>query len=250
MIKPVIHLYTLCYNEEFILPYFLRHYLQFVDLVTIHDNFSTDNSREIALGFGEKVKWRTFGSNNEFNDLVHLEIKNNCWKESAGKADLVIVCDADEFLYHADWSQFFEDWKKKAYTIATPAGYDMVSESRPVGTGQIYEEIHEGIRALYLDKTILFDPALITTINYSAGSHSCQPEGQVKWFPESEKLKLLHFRYFGLDNLMNKYRVYSRRLSAVNRQNGWGYHYDLSPAEQEQLWQNLLREKREVIKSV
>ena len=42
-----IHLYSVCYNEEIILPYYLNHYSKFVDKITVYDNFSTDSSVEI-----------------------------------------------------------------------------------------------------------------------------------------------------------------------------------------------------------
>lgn len=246
MSKPVIHLYTLCYNEEVILPYFLRHYLSFVERVTIFDNFSTDNSREIALSFGEKVRIRQFDSNNEFNDQVHMDIKNSCWKASRGEADFVIVCDADEFVHHPDLNVFFSNLRESGNTLVTPVGYDMVSEKLPTAEAQIYDQIDQGVRADYLDKTVIFDPNRIEEMSYGPGSHLCAPKGVVKWAANDGRLKLLHFRYFGLDNLLRKYRVYADRLSRVNRESGWGYHYGLSHDEQLALWDRLLRDKKPV----
>jgi len=42
-----IDVFTTCYNEEIILPYFIRHYKQFARNITIYDNMSTDNSINI-----------------------------------------------------------------------------------------------------------------------------------------------------------------------------------------------------------
>ena len=42
-----IDLYSICYNEEVILPYFIKHYSTFVSNITIYDNYSTDNSDNI-----------------------------------------------------------------------------------------------------------------------------------------------------------------------------------------------------------
>ena len=84
MNKPIVHLYALCYNEEIILPYFLRHYLQFVDHVTIFDNYSTDSSELIAKKH-KNVHVEKYDTNNKVNDDVYLLIKNHCWKKTVLK---------------------------------------------------------------------------------------------------------------------------------------------------------------------
>ena len=43
-----------------------------------------------------------YSTGGKINDFKYLEIKNNAWKKSRGKADWVIVVDMDEFLYHLD----------------------------------------------------------------------------------------------------------------------------------------------------
>ncbi len=39
-----IDVFTTCYNEQIILPYFLKHYKKFANNITVYDNMSTDNS--------------------------------------------------------------------------------------------------------------------------------------------------------------------------------------------------------------
>ena len=43
-----IHVYNIVHNEEFLLPYYLRHYEQFADKIFIFDDESTDRTAEIA----------------------------------------------------------------------------------------------------------------------------------------------------------------------------------------------------------
>ena len=52
-----VHLFLLCYNEEVILPYTLRHYKKnFPNAeITIFDNYSTDRSVSIAEEQGCKI---------------------------------------------------------------------------------------------------------------------------------------------------------------------------------------------------
>ena len=84
--KPIVHAFFLCYNEENILPHLIRYYSTFCEQITIMDNGSTDNSVKIAESF-KNVDVIPFESNEEFNDLVHIKLKNNVWKSSVGFAD-------------------------------------------------------------------------------------------------------------------------------------------------------------------
>ena len=51
----IIDVFAICYNEEIILPYFLKHYKKFVRNITVYDNMSTDNSVNIMNEHGVKV---------------------------------------------------------------------------------------------------------------------------------------------------------------------------------------------------
>ena len=92
----MITIYTITYNEEVVLPYFITWYRnRFPDCrIVVYDNYSTDNTEKIALEHNcEVIKYDT---NNQLSDSKYLEIKNNCWKTA--NTDWVIVCDCDEFL--------------------------------------------------------------------------------------------------------------------------------------------------------
>ena len=95
--NPVIHYYSVCWNEEKMLPFMFQHYDSIVSQYFIHDNESTDSSQQIIKNHPKTnlVPFATDG----FNDEIQNDIKNQCWKASRGKADYVIVCDIDEFLY-------------------------------------------------------------------------------------------------------------------------------------------------------
>ena len=101
---PIVYVYTVCHNEALLLPYFLRHYGSFAEKVIVYDNQSTDGSADIA-GSWPKTEVRTLDSGNELRDDLLLEVKNNCWKESRGKADLVIVCDVSVPFPHPSISE-------------------------------------------------------------------------------------------------------------------------------------------------
>ena len=86
-----IDVFSLCYNEEIILPYFLNHYKKFVRNFTIYDNMSTDNSVNIMNEYGVNVI--PYDTQGKMDESTYLNIKNTCCKGS--DADWVIVCDMD-----------------------------------------------------------------------------------------------------------------------------------------------------------
>ena len=229
--KPVVHLYAVCWNESLIAPYFIDHYSKFVDAFFIYDNMSTDTTAALLSRYAN-VTVIPYDTGNTFNDAVNLEIKNNAWKQSRGKAEFVVVCDMDEFLYHPDMRSALHLLAKAGYTVATPHGYNMLSRSLPEFNGKqgITELIRTGIDAKRdYSKSILFSPEL-DDINFTPGSHKCSPKGRVKMFV-SDRLKLLHYKHVDRDHVLAKMQAYRTRLSAINKKHGWGHHYE-QPVEQ------------------
>lgn len=221
---PIVHYYAVCWNEEAMLPFMFDYYEQFVDRFTIYDNYSDDNSKNIIRSHPntEIIPFRTDG----FNDTVHNDIKNNCWKQSRGKADYVIVCDTDEFIYHCDIHQAITQLKCDKYSIVKPYGYNMYSTNYPVYDSQhlLTDQVKRGIRVPMFDKCILFDPHAIVEINYKPGAHECHPWGRVKKY-RNEDIKLLHYKNIGLEQLLERNRAYASRLSKENTEKGYGAEY-------------------------
>jgi glycosyltransferase involved in cell wall biosynthesis len=215
-----IEVYTICHNEEKILPYFLRHYTRFADVI-IYDNFSTDRSREIAASFGARII--DFDSNNQLRDDLQIEIKDNCWKGS--KADWVIVGDTDEFVYHKDLLQTL---KTTRATVISPKLYNMFSEVFPSTEGQIFEEITMGIEGGA--KLNLFRPGEIKSINYSPGCHHADPKGNVI-FVDIPSILTLHMKNLSRQYVIERNAYLGPRLSAINKRNGWGYHMKFGAKE-------------------
>jgi hypothetical protein len=207
------------------LPFMLDYYDQFVDKIYIYDNYSTDNSKKI-LAEQSKVKVIKFETSNSFDDLTHNDIKNNCWKKSRGKADYVIVCDVDEFLYHPQLNNFLIQSFKERISFFTPLGYNMYSPYFPEYQSEklIIDNVKSGIFDIDFSKSIIFDPHRIVEINYTAGAHFCCPWGIVRT-KEDEKLKLLHYKNLGVEYVLSRYNLYRKRLSESNIENEYGTHY-------------------------
>ena len=92
-----IHLYSLCWNEEVMLPYTLRHYSRFCNEMVFFDNGSTDKSHKIINSFPNTIIV-PFETGNSMREDIQTDIKNHAWKASCGRTDYVIVCDYDELL--------------------------------------------------------------------------------------------------------------------------------------------------------
>lgn len=198
-----IDVFAICYNEEYMLPFFIKHYKALGANITIYDNQSTDRSKEIIEQSG--CNYRSYDSDNQIRDDLYLQIKNNCWK--ASKADWVIVCDIDELLEipeHIDLSK---------YSIINTNGYDMLGP--PPERMGVYNKMYS--------KHIMFRPDAINEINYKPGCHGCSPTGNVSG--SKETLNLLHYKYISEDYLLERRKLYAGRLSEINKKHGWGSEY-------------------------
>jgi hypothetical protein len=234
-----IHLYAICWNEAKILPHFLRYYNEICEKIFIYDNFSTDRSLEIISGFS-KAEIFSFYTNNQIRDDAYLKIKNEVWKKSRGKCDFVIVCDVDEFIYHPDINNFFKSLKEQNISLARCEGFNMITKNYPVEEDNIFIKIQEGVQATDFDKLIVFDPNLIDEINYTLGAHECMPIGKLKF--NNYELKLLHYKYLSLPDVLSRYKEMGSRLSKYNKRLKLGRHYLFSSGrikrEFESIWKN------------
>lgn len=208
-----IEVYALAHQEEKIMPYFMRHYTQFADVILL-EGHSTDNTVNIAKSQGAKII--KIDTDNQIDDRVFTRLKNNCWKDS--NADWVIICDVDEFVYCPNIVEYLE---KTDATIFMPRLFNMFSDKFPTTDGQIYEEVRLGKEGG--SKMNLFRPSEIKEINYFAGCHNAKPEGNVILNLSSDILTL-HMRHLSFDYVNNRNKYFRSRLSDINKAKGWGSH--------------------------
>jgi glycosyltransferase involved in cell wall biosynthesis len=208
----MITIYTITYQEEHIIEYFVKWYRdRFKDCtIVVFDNESTDNTRQIATDLGCEVI--TYCTGNKLSDSTYLQIKNNIWKQA--ETDWVIVCDVDEFL------DVDESYLNTNQTLYKAKGYNMCN----VDNLADITEIKHGVEAIQYDKTILFNKKYINEINYGAGCHYCQPKGNIIY--SGVNPSLYHMKFINVDLIVHKYKTYAERLSDENKAMRWGYHYE------------------------
>jgi glycosyltransferase involved in cell wall biosynthesis len=220
-----IEAFILAFNEAETIHLTIKHYKQFCDRITIFDNFSTDDTREIAESLGCIVK--PFGIAGVLDDKEYLKVKNHCWKGS--DADWVIVCDADEILCDSrlDFNLRYTLESVKNDTIFTTKGWNIFSNDVPHET---WSEITTGIPDSRYSKQIIFNPKEIKEIGYVYGCHENKPEGNVKYYYES--LNLLHYKHIGgAKRVADRHALYAERLSDWNKRYKCGFQYQ-EPREQ------------------
>lgn len=240
-----IEVYAICYNEEILLPYFLRHYGLFCDRIVIYDNYSTDRSEEI-LRADPNVEVIKYDSGGQVRDDIYLQIKNNCWKGST--ADWVIICDIDEFIAWLPPSvpgKAFEELTAE-YTAVIPDWWEMVGERIPSGPGQIYEEISEGVCLGGASKCCMFRPSCFSEINYHPGAHGVDPVGDFRWL-QTSKMGILHYKNISLDYVIRRHALLASRLSEINKQHRWGFHYEQSAEVISDYYRSLVGKKKSII---
>jgi len=211
----MITIYTISYNEELVLPHFIKWYrLRFPSCrIVVYDNESTDNTAQIAIDNNCKVV--SYSTNNQLSDSAYLKIKNNVWKEA--ETDWVIVVDCDEFVDITENDLIELESNKK--TIVKAVGYNMCNIE---GLTEL-ADIRYGVRAEQYDKSILFNKKFIQEINYEAGCHTCNPKGVVNY--STEIFSLYHMHLINEQSLVDKYIRNADRMSDENKRNKWGYHY-------------------------
>jgi hypothetical protein len=155
---------------------------------------------------------------------VHQQIKNNAWKQSRGKADWVIVIDMDEFLYHPQMEQFLT--QNSRITLFKPQGFNMVTNTFPLNDKKLIESVNKGVQNDYYAKSVLFNPHKIINTNYEPGAHEIYPEGIVSILSDPT-FKLLHYKNLGVDYVLNRFKLYNKRMSKVNQEQHLAFHYEI-----------------------
>lgn len=238
-----IHLYTLAWNEERILPHFFRHYTKFCERIVVFDNESTDATPDIIRACPQ-AEHRVWSSNNQVNDQMYLDIKNTAYHESRGTADWVIVCDADEFLYHPSLLDKLASYQRWGINLPRVKGFDMLPRTMPLDTDDLPLVHREGIPDKWMNKRVIFRPEL--DIRYNPGAHSiAKPAGARSSLMPS--LKLLHYKMLSLPYYMQRHRMLGERLSELNRMNGWGQHYLYAPEQMTKEYEDAAARRRVVV---
>ena len=193
----ILHVYTVTWNESYMMPYFLRHYETVADHIFVIDDSSTDGTREIVekspkaqlldypypSGMVEPDKAKTFSRT--YRTL------------SRGIADWVICVDCDEFIYHPNLRAVLERQRALgAYVIRPDRGMILGAETTPVTDGQLYDACPLGMECPQYAKPVILDPGL--DVWFGLGQHRIKLPNGIPIVTDTG-IELLHCCYLSRD---------------------------------------------------
>ncbi len=120
-----IEVITMWYNEEFLAPFFLRHY-SFADHIRIiDDEETTDGTKNIVVQYPnttiEPIRFP-----DKFDNDIAVAYLNKCYKES--RADWVIAVDADEFVLTENLPEFLRNREEDVFYVRLYEVYRTVND--------------------------------------------------------------------------------------------------------------------------
>jgi glycosyltransferase involved in cell wall biosynthesis len=220
--------HILCWNEAEILPYALRHYKTFCSRILVHDDQSTDGTREIIKAAGVELVDRHTGG--VVDEREYCRVKNEAWKGTT--ADWVIVVDADELIYFPKGaSTTIAEYEAQGVNVVKPYGFEMFTDIFPTTEGQIYDEVKTGAEDFHwYSKPAMFSPKQVKEISYGLGAHQCSGKlvsGASFKNPTTYTIPetyLLHFKHIGgVERVAKRYdEVYARQLPICHAMK-WGH---------------------------
>lgn len=142
---------------------------------------------------------------------------------------------------------FLINAKQKGITLFRPEGYHMIANTDVdlCGDDNILDIVKNGVRTNVLDKIMMFDCNKIKEINYGYGCHSANPSGELVL--SDMELKMLHYKFLGLKDYLEKNKIRAKRLSEFNITNNFGTYYMYSDDEHIKDYAQYLEKSKPVI---
>ena len=205
---PFITIHTVTYNEEVLMEFFVKHYQKKFPncIIKVWDNYSTDNTVEIAKSLGCEIFY--YDSGGYFDERFKNTVQNTCWKDAS--TNWVIVCDCDELL-DIDQNEL-ELIDKAGANIVKFEGFTLVNRNPEIDL----PGMKMGFRDTAYDKPYLFKKSEISEMNFCLGCHVGNPtlKGHIKQLLRTgNTYKAFHYKYLSLEYSINRRKLWAARLS-------------------------------------
>lgn len=154
-------------------------------------------------------------------------LQDECWKESRGRADWVIVTAVDEHLHHPRLGlrAYLASCKRRSVTAIPALGYQMMTAEFPSPGEHLASARTLGAPYALMSKLRVFDPEAVDETDFGIGGHGAFPRGRLR-LPWRDELLLLHYKYLGLGFVRSRSADLLGQLGERDRANHWG---DYSP---------------------
>jgi len=220
----IVHLYTITWNEMAMLAFFFRHYESWVDRFFIYDDGSTDGTLYYLRG-KPNVEIRSFPRTDRDSFVLSQQaLQNQCWKESRGHADWVIVTAIDEHLQHPDTRNYLAVCQERGVTYIPALGYHMLTDAFPEPHEHLARTRTIGAPDAQYNKLRIFNPDAIEEASFAIGGHGATIEGRCIP-PSRDEMLLLHYKDLGADYTQERNHSLGARLGPRDRARNFGYQY-------------------------
>lgn len=236
----IVHLYAQCWNDEWMLPFFFRHYDPLVDRYFIYDDGSTDATRSLLEAHPNVEPRRFVRADPDSFALSEQAFSNECWKQSRGEADWVIVTDIDEHLVHPAGRDYLALCSAADLTLIPALGFQMISERPPKPEETLAREYRLGAPQAYWIKPSIFDPDAIDEISFRPGRHRADPSGRVE-VPGTDEMMLFHYKYMGFQQTLARHRMLRTGMRSKDLESGYGSQYFWSENELRAKWDDVAK---------
>ncbi|MCJ2011953.1 glycosyltransferase family 2 protein [Methylobacterium sp. J-076] len=251
MRRPVVHLYTVCWDEADMLGFFFRHYDPWVDRYVVYDDGSTDGSRDI-LRAHPRVELRDFSRDDPDSFVLsHRTMQNEAWKESRHRADWIVVTAIDEHLHvpgHA-MAEYLADEADRGVTLIPALGFDLNHPEMPEDAGLLTGRVTRGRPRIAFNKLSLFKPEALRETGFGPGRHAATPAGDLR-LPARDSLVLWHYKHLGFARNAAREAAQADRLGRTDRAEGFGQHYLWGREKLRAFWDEMERDSRDLVGAV
>lgn len=236
-----VHLYTIAWNEADLLGFFFRHYDPWVDRYVIYDNGSTDETLNM-LHAHPRVEVRQFERVDPDSFVFsHTHMQDNCWKESRGHADWVVITAIDEHLHvpEVPMADYLAGCRRKGTTLVPALGFNAISNEFPEPDEWLCQTRRNVCAALPLCKLSIFNPNEIRETQFGNGRHHARPTGRTK-LPRKDELLLLHYKHLDSDRVFQRHQFEQTGLGVKDREHKFGEQYFAAHEAHVAMWDEML----------
>ena len=219
---------TAVYNEDDLLPQFLRHYGKECDAIFVMDNESTSKSAtSVVLEYTSRnlehsspyIKVDSFSTNGRFDTVAKQEALMDVKEKAVGKFDYVMILDCDEFIVardgkpirsHLGDEPIYPTQGINLYEYPWDPPYD---PRRP-----LIAQRRRGIHNPHYSKPVIVKPE--HPVNYSPGCHFATGSPHLTADSDKTPFLLLHMRGAVKDIYLKRALDRTSRVDAGNPVDG------------------------------
>ena len=205
MSKDFLVVLTSTYNEAPLVPWFLRYYGQFAEKIIVHDDHSTDGTRDLLAG-QKGVEVHDWTGDNGIDETQRLEWAYRCKTAMVGQCHWLMIVDFDEFIFgpykfEGEVRGVLAEEMRRGTDVIQTSGFNMMHKDSdtagvpPAGLHskdtQLWHLIPTGVYAPVYSKPVVVTPE--SKVDWHRGRHQLN-ECDIK-LSLKPRLKLLHYRY-------------------------------------------------------